>query len=371
MWPPAPESARAALIVAARRGLPGVPGAPVVDLGDDGRAVVEAARFDGMAGFLATAIADGAVAADDESRVAAVDAWRGALVGCVRVEVLLVRVAELLDGAGVRWRVTKGAAIAHLDYPDELSLRTFGDVDLVIHPADWSRALAALTSAGFSRPSPELRPGFDVRFGKGATLVDDDEMELDLHLRFAVGRFGVRAHTEELFGRADHLVLGGRRVLTLAGPDRLLHACHHLALGGFSGLRVARDVAQLLLVSDVDWERTVATADRWGVTAVVARGIVRAWDRLELGVAHPAVAWARGCHVGHGDARALQVFESERPFREQALTAIPALPVRRLPAYLLALAAPDAGSRPADGRSTVGHVIARLRKLLRGPRRPS
>ncbi len=369
MWPPAPESGRAALIVAARRGLPGVPGASAEDIGDGGRAVVDAARFDGVAGFLATAVIDGVVVADDETRAAAVDAWRGALVGCVRVEVLLVRVAELLDAAGVRWRVTKGAAIAHLDYAADVSLRTFGDVDLVIHPADWSRALATLTASGFSRPSPELRPGFDVRFGKGATLVDDEEMEVDLHQRFAVGRFGVRAHMEELFGRADHIVLGGRRVPTLAPYDRLLHACHHLALGGFSGLRVARDVAQLLLVSGVDWERTVATADRWGVTAVVARGMVRAWDRLELEVAHPAVAWARGCHVGGGDARALDVFERERPFREQALTAIPALPVRRVPAYLLALAAPEA--RSAEGRSAVGHATSRLRKLLRRPRPPA
>jgi hypothetical protein len=295
--------------------------------------------------------------------------WRQALVGTVRVEAHAVGVAALLDRGGIRWRLTKGAATAHLDYPDQMSARTFGDVDVIVHPDDWARTLDVLLAAGYDRPAPELRPGFDVRFGKGATLVDDRELEVDLHVRFAIGRFGVRSRMEELFSRADRLVLGGRQVLTLDGPDRLLHACHHLALGGFSGLRVARDVAQLLLVSGVDWERTVATAQRWGVAAVVARGISGSWDRLRLDVVHPAHDWAQELAIGSGDRKALEVFERERPFSEQALTAVPALAVGQLPRFLGALALPAQGARLHGQRSALAHLTSRARSLLRGGRR--
>ena len=148
------------------------------------------------------------------------------------VEAFAVRTAAALDDAGVRWRLTKGAALAHLDYGDQLAERTFGDVDLVIHPDDWPLALDALSAVGLRRPAPELRPGYDLRYGKGATLIDERDREIDLHLRFAIGRFGVRSRMEELFERGDKIELAGPTIPVLAGPDRLLHACHHLVLGG-------------------------------------------------------------------------------------------------------------------------------------------
>lgn len=351
MWPRAPDDVRPALVAAARHGLPGVDQCPVELSSEEPESVVPAAALDGLTGFLSGAIGDGVVTTGDELAAEALVAWRRALVGTVRVEAHLVGVAALLDAAGVRWRLTKGAAIAHLDYPEQLSSRTFGDVDLIIHPDDWTTVLEALGAAGYRRPAPELRRGFDVRFGKGATLVGEDDLEVDLHLRFAIGRFGVRSRMEDLFARGDDLVVGGRDVPALDGPDRLLHACHHLALGGFSGLRVARDVAQLLLVSQVDWERTVATAERWGVEAVVARAVEASWERLGLEVDHPALAWARGCPIGRGDRRALEVFETERPFRDQALTAVPALQLRDLPSLLLAATTRARGRRRVDSSS--------------------
>ncbi len=150
--------------------------------------VLARARFDRTIGFLAAALLDGTVEASDDTLDAATSDWHRSLRGVVLVEAFAVRTAAVLDDAGVRWRLTKGAALAHLDYRDQLAERTFGDVDLMIHPDDWSAALDALGAAGLRRPAPELRPGYDRRFGKGATLVDEREWEIDLHLRFAIGR---------------------------------------------------------------------------------------------------------------------------------------------------------------------------------------
>ncbi len=317
-----PRPVPAAIRAAARLGLPvDVWHAEIEpDVASD---VLARARFDRMTGFLAAAVLEGPVEADDEISETLVAAWQDELAAVVLIEAYAVRTAAVLDDAGVRWRLTKGAALAHLDYRDLLAMRTFGDVDIVIHPEDWDRTLDAMRESDFRRPSPELRAGYDRRFGKGATMIDAREWEIDLHRRFAIGRFGVRSRMEELFERADSITLAGRSIPVLAGPDRLLHACHHLVLGGFSGLRVARDVAQLLLVSRVDWEDTVRTAERWRVDAVVASGIVQAWQRLEIEIAHPAQQWAAGHEIDRRDAKAIAVFTAERPFREQALTAVP------------------------------------------------
>jgi hypothetical protein len=325
---------------------------PIAD--DEAPDVLARARFDRTTGFLAAAILDGTIEAGEATVATAELDWRSSLHTAVMVEAFAVRTAATLDEAAVRWRLTKGAALAHLDYGDQLAQRTFGDVDVVIHPDDWTPALEVLGRAGLRRPSPELRPKYDLRFGKGATVVDDRDWEIDRHQRFAVGRFGVRSHMAELFDRGDEIVLAELDIPVLAGPDRLLHACHHLVLGGFSALRVARDVAQLVLVSEVDWERTVATATAWRVDAVVASGIVQSWDRLGLDIEHPARDWAVSHPIARGDAWAIAVFDAERPFREQALTAVTALPWWQVPAYLWALAVPNRDARHGHDRSLVG-----------------
>ena len=347
-----PRPVHPAIRAAARLGLP-VEAQHAKIEPDAASDVLARARFDRMTGFLAAAVLEGPVEADEETTEGLVAAWQDELAAVVLVEAFAVRTAAVLDDAGVRWRLTKGAALAHLDYRDLLAMRTFGDVDIVIHPEDWDRTLDAMRESELRRPSPELRAGYDRRFGKGATMIDAREWEIDLHRRFAIGRFGVRSRMEELFERADSITLAGRSIPVLAGPDRLLHACHHLVLGGFSELRVARDVAQLLLVSRVDWEDTVRTAERWRVDAVVASGIVQAWQRLEIEIAHPAQQWAAGHEIDRRDAKAIAVFTAERPFREQALTAVPALPWHQVPAYLLALGLPSGEPQRHRVRRTI------------------
>jgi hypothetical protein len=339
---------------------------PIELSADDGGRIAMRARFDRMSGFLSTAIETGVVEADPATLEQVNEGWHEALLGVTLVEALAVRTATQLDEAGVRWRLTKGAALAHLDYPQQLAHRTFGDVDVVVHPDDWQGALDALLAAGHTRPSPELRPGWDVRFGKGATIVDTNDLEIDLHLRFAIGRFGVRSHMEDLFERQDTLELAGRTIPTLAGSDRLLHACHHLVLGGFSEWRAARDVAQLVLISGVDWHETVAVAERWGVDAVVASGVAGTWSRLGLDVSHPAHDWAVDHSIGRRDARAIEVFSSDSPFRDQALTAVGALSPASVPRYLWMLTVPTLDAR--HGRSVVQHLRSRVSDVTR--RRP-
>lgn len=351
------------LRAAARSGLVDPVGSPVRITEDAASTLIARANFDRMQGFVVHALHDGAVEADDETCSNLVESWHRSLFAATIVEAFAVRTARQLDDADVRWRLTKGAALVHLDYPDQLACRLFGDVDLMIHADDWDTVLAVMADAGHTRPSPELRPGWDVRFGKGATIVDEHEFEIDLHLRFAIGRFGVLARMDEVFDRRDTIELAGRTIPTLAASDRLLHACHHLVLGGFSEWRVARDVAQLVLVSQVDWEQTVETAERWNVAAVVASGITQAWDRLELDVDHAAHRWARARPIGRRDAKAIEVFSSNRPFRNQALTAVAALPVTSIPTYLWMLTVPTAQAR--GGRSSIDHVRSRASAITR------
>lgn len=324
------------LIAAARHGL-GLPESPIALDAAIADRVLFQARFDHLTGLLATAGLAGIITADDDFLSALWKQWHDELLTCVQLEALAVRTADLLDAAGVNWRLTKGAALAHLDYPDPAT-RTFGDVDLVVHPADWSVAFRLLLANGFRRESETLPGDYDNRYGKGATLVTTDGLEIDLHRRFAIGRFGVTSRMEAVFGSSGTVELADRIIPVLAPEGRLLHACFHAALGGFRALRAFRDVAQLLLVTDADWEVTYGLARSWRAEAVVVSAIRETWDRLELEADHPAHTRAVATPMSRGDQRALRVFtQGSTFFRSQALSALRRLPPHELPRYLWSL----------------------------------
>ena len=332
-----------ALTVAAARGLPSSSVAevagrtPVVMAPEELDEVLRVARMDRLGGFLARAVEDGVVECDGVAAEAITALWHDDLVASVTVESLAVRTAAVLDGAAIDWRVTKGPAVAHLDYPDP-SLRCFGDLDLLIHPDCWTAALHTLADVGFVRTAAELRAGFDLRFGKGATLEGLDGAEIDLHLRLSIGRFGATSLPTDLFGPPAPLALGGRALPALRAEHRLLHACYHASLGGFRHRRALRDVAQITLVTGADWRATVGQAEAWKGSVVVAAAVCEAWECFGLDPAHEFHEWAQRCGSNRRERAALAVFRDERPFRAQALTALGVLAWRDRPRYLFHLA---------------------------------
>ena len=279
-----------ALVAAARHRLPGVPEPttpPVIVDGDELDAIRMFCRTDRISGLLAGAVNDGeiAIAPDDRDRRSDRGGQRRLARRAARMRTRRGTPrasADRLDDVGVRWRVTKGSAVANLDFPDP-ALRTFADVDLMIHPDDWDAALELLVT---DRADRSRALDFAKHYGKGCTTMVDD-MEVDLHLRFAVGRFGARCRPEELFDAVDTYVLAGRTIPALTTHFRLLHACYHACLGGNAELRAFRDVAQLALGSpdaiDAAWD----IARSWNVEAVVAQAVTETWRRLQLPSDHP------------------------------------------------------------------------------------
>lgn len=314
------------LTAIARHGLPTAlapPQATVVLDDADVERVRMLCRTDRIAGLFAGAVQAGEVAVDAHHVELIVDDWHQGLRACVLLEALLLRTAERLAALDVHWAVTKGSAVGHLDFPDPAQ-RLFGDVDLVVHPDDWARALDALGSVRAAGPRARA---FTQCFGKGETLVIDD-MEIDVHMRFSVGRFGVRSEMSDCFGELDSFTLADRPIPALAAEYRLLHACFHAVLGGNQGLRAFRDIAQILTAHPDCVAPMCEVARRWQATAVVATALVSTWEKLRLAPDHPVVETARAEPIGRRDRDALSVFANDRRFRPHAMTALD-LPVQR------------------------------------------
>lgn len=336
----------AALVASlAAYGLPGavqaLPSSPLDDA--DWRSLMGYSRHQRIAGHLVHALAEGALAATAEQHDEAERLHADAMLQVLRLERLLIDTVELLARAGVRAVALKGSALAHTAYSNP-ALRIFGDVDLLVSSDAFDEAAATLTELGLSRRWPQLRAGFDRRFGKSATLVHPDGYEIDLHRTFALGRFGLTVDLPGLFDTVSSFEVGGRKLPMLGLEERFLHACYHAALGNAPPRLVPlRDVAQLLLATDLNGDRVLGLADAWAGHAVVARAVTLTWDTFELADVVPLSVWAQGYRPSKKEQRALGTYlRSGRTYTGKALASLGVIPgLAAKTAFLRALVVPD------------------------------
>lgn len=299
-------------------------------------------RAQKLTGLFWSAIADDAFPTTPPQRDRAEQSHIQMLAAVLVLEDLLLHTVEALLAAGIPYRVLKGAAVAHLDYPDP-GQRVFGDVDLLVPGASFDHAVALLESTGCSRRYPQPRPGFDREFGKGTCLVTTDGLEIDLHRTFTMGPYGERLALDHLWERHDSYTLCGASINTLSPEERLLHASYHTVLGDRRPrLAPMRDVAQILLSRDIDRSRLRMLMRASYGEAVVARAVRTTWHELDLADVLAITTWAEDHPESRRATADLSLYGAASSFAARSFGTVRAIPTwSRKARFLAALTLPD------------------------------
>ncbi|HEX6329474.1 MAG TPA: nucleotidyltransferase family protein [Jiangellaceae bacterium] len=340
-----PNATNSVLRSAAAHGLPGVqPVAPQEPLDlDSWEALLRAAQWERVVPLLAQAVIDGTFPATNDQLAELLDAELQSMGSVLALEAKLVEIADVLDDEEIPFRVLKGPALAHLDYP-EPALREFGDIDLLIAPNAFDRAVNVLTGLGYCRRFPEPREGFDRRFSKSVSMVGPDRDELDLHRTLASGGFGQRIIVGMLWSaQPAWFTVANHRFAALGIEERFLNACYHMVLGNAPPRLVPqRDLAQMLLGGNVAHDRVQSLAAAWQGEAVVAHAVTTTWRNLHLTERVPLSAWAAEFRPRHRERRELA--RATSPHYTYAAQAFDSIRAIRNPrdqfAYVSALAFP-------------------------------
>lgn len=192
---------------------------------------------------------------------------------CQRAMRFSAELAEILrhfNSRGIPTIAQKGPALAHLLYGDS-AMREFGDLDLLVRPADVPRAVGALTELGYEKnlqlsPRQEksyLQSGYEYVFRRGAerNLI---ELQWNLLPRF----YAVDVNIEELFARSRQHQFDGVYARMLRPEDQLIFLCLHAAKHQWAQLGMVRDIAAIARF-DLDWELVVNEGQRLGVLRIV------------------------------------------------------------------------------------------------------
>jgi hypothetical protein len=202
----------------------------------------------------------------------------------------LLKLLELLADEGVEAVPFKGPLLALSAYGDS-SMRQFGDLDLLVRPADVPRAGRVLVSQGYA-PQFTLSDSQERRlvgFRNEHTFSHEGEgVVVDLHWTLSPRWLHDDAGGGEVWTRLESVTVGGRRVPTLGRDDLLLFLCAHGSKHCWSQVGMPYDLATLLRAAEPDWPMLFREARRQGSTRMLLLGLHMA--STLFGVALPAEA---------------------------------------------------------------------------------
>ncbi len=179
----------------------------------------------------------------------------------------LLALVDGLEALGVPALPFKGPALAVTAYGD-LSLRQFGDLDLLVRKKDLGRAEAFFFSRGYRSREPQtgnkllkrvrvfLR-GYHLKLEKG-----DGQVLLEPHWHVEGRHLGFRFDIEGLWARLQRVSLGGREVNAVPPEDLLLVLCAHGSRHLWRRLSWMADVAELVRRTELDWDYVLREAEK-------------------------------------------------------------------------------------------------------------
>lgn len=301
------------------------------------------------------AVSAGLVVGDDAWRARCRDRAVAAAETTLAAHAAAIAVGRLMEQAGIEFVVIKGCATGPLDYPDAAT-RFSSDVDIVVAPGD----LAAAIDRIGERVDIPRRAAWHARFGHAVTLAGPTGVEVDVHVRVNHGYVGLAVPVSEFLRTATSYSIGGQALRTVDRTSRLLLAAVH-AGGVHPSLHSERDVPQIALNAEANWEEAIERATRWRVDGFFALGVTEAWSRFGL-APHPLARWAQR-HRPRGKQRFAAHLVGARG---QVIAGPLALPIRMWPSYVGPLLRPDRTYVEHSGKTRIERARI-IREELRGP----
>jgi hypothetical protein len=187
-------------------------------------------------------------------------------------------ILDHFQSRGIVAMAYKGPVLAQLLYGD-VTMRQFGDLDLLVRKSDVARAKTALLKMGYrssldlseSEEKAYLASEYEYTFNseRGRNLV---ELKWQILPRF----YSVKFDIDAMLDRAISVDLDGHSVCTLCAEDLFLILCVHAAKHAWGQLSLIREIAQLLKTQSLDWEIIRRRSSELGIERIVAVNVLLA-----------------------------------------------------------------------------------------------
>lgn len=246
----------------------------------DWPALIEQARQQNVLGLLASRLRREQIPEVPPEIMAELDQARAASAArALRMSAQLLRLLDLLEGAGIEVMPIKGPTLSQDVYGDP-TVRSFGDLDILVRPPDAARARLVLLANGYRDQGPYneriLRRG--RRSESEIPMVHAQSgVMVDLHWQLTVGYSTRAISAERILASTRTIELVGRQVRVPSREDQLLLTALHAARHDWIPLELRLQVAmQVARLPESAWPGLCATARELGCLRRVLAGVVHA-----------------------------------------------------------------------------------------------
>jgi len=211
------------------------------------------------------------------------DAVRANTARCLILTAELIQVMDRFREAGIPAVPYKGPVLAVQAYED-VTLREFEDLDIVLRQQDMARANEIITSLGYRGKFPwVLSPGAGSALVPGEYQYSDRlrRMVLELHTERTLRHFPLPPDLDDLARRLVPVFLSGHEIRTFAPEDALVMLCIHGAKDFWGKISWIADIAELIRACPtMDWDAAFRRADSWNARRIVHFGLALASEVL-------------------------------------------------------------------------------------------
>jgi hypothetical protein len=197
----------------------------------------------------------------------------------------LLRLLALLGAAGIQAVPFKGPVLAELLFGN-VSLRQFGDLDILVRQGDVRRARELLVADGY-KAEFELKGKFEAEYIRSEHAFQFQKEScgfvVELHWRFGARNQVFPVNSKDVWSRLEERTFQGCRIAGLAREDLLLYLCAHGAKHGWDRLEWISCLSELIRHREgMDWEVVTRRAEEAGALRVLHVGLLLADSLLPL-----------------------------------------------------------------------------------------
>jgi hypothetical protein len=160
----------------------------------------------------------------------------------------VIEICETLEAAGIPVLPFKGPTLAMQAYGD-ISLRQFVDLDILVQPRHFDRAVTILERHGYlpiEKVTWLKRKSLFFTRKKDLGLVSaDGQVRVELHWKLSGTHFAMPLEIDQLWQRMEILAVAGTDLRSLPFADLLVYLCLHGSRHGWSKFQWISDINEL------------------------------------------------------------------------------------------------------------------------------
>lgn len=193
----------------------------------------------------------------------------------------LVEIVKILEKAGIPVLPFKGPTLA-LQAFNDLSLRHYSDLDILVMPKHFDESVKALSANGYvplTNVSWLKRKLFFFTHKKDIVLTShDNRVHIELHWKLSGSHFSMPVEISRLWNRLEKLSLGGTEVNSLPFNDLFVYLCLHGSRHEWERLSWIADLLNLVATRErsgkkINWNEIREHARNYGCERVLELGL--------------------------------------------------------------------------------------------------